>query len=77
MKLVLFITVEHKKGFQHKKPYKANRERFEGEGESTLEGGHFGHFHNMYVKYIFAKCIAFNFGFHFYCLDFIFWFSQS
>jgi hypothetical protein len=34
-------------------------------GESTLWGGHFGHFHDMYVKYIHAKRIAFNFGFHF------------
>ncbi len=34
-------------------------------GESTLWGGHFGHLHNMYVKYIFAKCITFNFGFDF------------
>jgi len=34
-------------------------------GESTLWGGHFGHFHNMYIKYIFAKHVAFNFGFHF------------
>jgi hypothetical protein len=33
-----------------------------GLGESTLQGGHFGHFHDMYIKYIFAKCIAFNFG---------------
>ncbi len=23
-----------------------------GLGESTLQGGHFGHFHEMYVKYI-------------------------
>jgi len=22
-------------------------------------------FHNMYVMYFFAKCVAFNFGFHF------------
>jgi hypothetical protein len=28
-------------------------------------GGHFGHFHDMYLKFIFAKRIAFNFGFHF------------
>jgi len=32
-------------------------------GENTLQGGHFGHFHDMYVKYISAKCIGFNFGF--------------
>jgi hypothetical protein len=31
-------------------------------------GGHFGYFHNMYVKYISTKYIAFNFGFHFWCL---------
>jgi hypothetical protein len=27
------------------------------EGENTLHGGHFGHFHDMYGKYIFAKYI--------------------
>jgi hypothetical protein len=32
-------------------------------GENTIRGGHFGHFHNMYVMYTFAKCVAFNFGF--------------
>jgi hypothetical protein len=48
------------------------------QGESTLGGGgHFGHFHNMYVMYNFAKHVAFNFGFHFWCLGLIFWFSQS
>jgi len=47
------------------------------QGEITLRGGHFGHFHNIYVKYISAKCIAFNFGFHFWYLGLIFWFSQS
>ncbi len=36
--------------------------------ENTLRGGHFGHFHNMYVMYIFAKHVAFNFAFHFLCL---------
>jgi hypothetical protein len=46
-------------------------------GENTLGGGHFGHFHNMYVKYIFAKHITFNFGFHFWCLGLLFLFSQS
>jgi hypothetical protein len=34
------------------------------QGESTLQG-HFGHFPNMYVMYIFAKCVAFYFGFTF------------
>jgi hypothetical protein len=34
-------------------------------GENTLQGGHFGHFHDMYVMYIFTKHVAFNFGFHF------------
>jgi hypothetical protein len=34
-------------------------------GESTLRGGHVGHFHDMYVKYISTKCIVFNFEFHF------------
>jgi hypothetical protein len=32
-------------------------------GEKTLQGGHFGHFHDMYVKYISTKHIGFNFGF--------------
>jgi len=37
-------------------------------GENTLGGGeHFGHFDNMYVMYIFAKHVAVNFGFHFWC----------
>jgi hypothetical protein len=65
MKLVLSTTIEHRKGLQHKQLYRANKKRFEGGGENTLKGGHFGHFHNMYVKYIFAKHIAFNFGFDF------------
>jgi len=31
------------------------------QGENTLGGGgHFGHFHNMYVMYNFAKHVAFN-----------------
>jgi hypothetical protein len=47
------------------------------QGENTLHGGHFGHFHDMYIKYIYAKGIAFNFGFHFWCLGLIFLFSQS
>ncbi len=29
-----------------------------------------GHFHNMYVMYIFAKCVTLKFGFHFWCLTF-------
>jgi hypothetical protein len=41
-------------------------------GESTLRGGHFGHFHDMYVMYISAKHVAFNFGFHFWYLGLIF-----
>jgi hypothetical protein len=31
--------------------------------ENTLQGGCFGHFHDMCVKYIYGKHIAFNFGF--------------
>jgi hypothetical protein len=46
-------------------------------GENTLRGGHFGHFHDMFVMYIFAKLITLNFGFHFWCLGLIFLFSQS
>jgi hypothetical protein len=77
MKLFFSITIEHKKGLQHKKPYRAKRERFkrekcEREGENTLRGGHFRHFHNIYVKYIFAKRIAFDFGFYCECLGLIF-----
>jgi hypothetical protein len=34
-------------------------------GESALHGGHSRHFHDMYIKYIFAKYVAFNFGFTF------------
>ncbi len=50
---------------------------------SSLQGwkhtmrGHFGHFHDIYVMYIFTKRVAFNFGFHFWCLGLIFWFSKS
>jgi hypothetical protein len=33
-------------------------------GENTW-GGHFGHFHNMYVLYISIKRVAFNLGFFF------------
>jgi len=46
-------------------------------GENTLQGGHFEHFQNMYVMYISAKHVAFTFGFHFWCLDLIFGFSQG
>ncbi len=46
-------------------------------GESTLHGGQLWHFHDMYQKYTPPKCVAFNFGFHFLCLGFIFSFSQS
>jgi hypothetical protein len=35
-------------------------------GESALHGGQVGHFHDMYIKYMFAKHVAFNFGFHFW-----------
>jgi hypothetical protein len=45
-------------------------------GENTLWGGHFGHFHDTYVKYISTKHITFNFEFHFWCLGLIFSFSQ-
>jgi hypothetical protein len=34
-------------------------------GESTLWGAHFGHFQHMYVMYIYAKHVVFNFGFTF------------
>jgi len=30
------LVYNHKKGLQHKKPYRTNRERSKGEGESTL-----------------------------------------
>jgi len=39
-------------------------------GESTLQRGHFGHFHDMYIMYISKKCVAFNFGFRFDILIF-------
>jgi hypothetical protein len=48
------------------------RHQLDVKGESTLQGGHFGHFHDMYVKYISTKHIAFNFGFHLWCLGLIF-----
>ncbi len=34
-------------------------------GWKHIKEGHFGHFHDMYIKYTSLKCIAFNFGFHF------------
>jgi hypothetical protein len=40
-------------------------------GVKTHYWGHFGHFHDVYIKYIFAKHFAFNFGFHFWCLNLI------
>jgi hypothetical protein len=36
-------------------------------GESTLRGGHFGHFYDMCIMYIFVKHVAFDFGYHFWC----------
>jgi hypothetical protein len=39
-----------------------------GENTPPGGGGGGGHFHDMYVKYIFTKRVAFNFGFHFWCL---------
>jgi hypothetical protein len=41
-------------------------------GENTLQGGHFGHFHNMYVIYISTKLVTLNFGFQFWYLGLIF-----
>jgi hypothetical protein len=41
-------------------------------GEGGGGGGDFGHFHNMYVMYFFFKLVAFNFGFHYWCLGLIF-----
>ncbi len=35
-------------------------------GESTLARGQLGQFDDMCIKYIFAKHITFNFGFHFW-----------
>jgi hypothetical protein len=49
-------------------------------GKSTLRGrgggGAFGHFEDMYVKYIVVKHVVFNFGFHFRCLGLIFDFHK-
>ncbi len=48
--------------------------------ETTLGGGwrcgQLGQFHDMCVKYTPPKCVAFNFGFEFWCLGFIFSFSK-
>jgi len=41
-------------------------------GENTLHEGQLEHFHDIYQKYTPRKCIAFDFGFHFWCLGFIF-----
>jgi hypothetical protein len=35
------LVYNHKKGFQYKKPYRANKERFKGEGEKHTIGGPF------------------------------------
>ncbi len=45
--------------------------------ENTLWGGHLRQFNDMCIKNTFAKCVSFNFGFHCWCLGFIFWFSES
>jgi hypothetical protein len=34
-------------------------------GECTLLGGHLREFPNMCIKYTLAKCVTFNFEFHF------------
>jgi hypothetical protein len=34
-------------------------------GESTLQGGHFGHFHDMYVMYILQNMLHLILGFTF------------
>ncbi len=41
-------------------------------GANTLQGGHLRQFNDMCIKNALAKCVAFNFGFHFWCLGFIF-----
>ncbi len=40
-------------------------------GKNTLRRGQLGYIHDMCVKYTPPKCVAFNFGFHFWCLGFI------
>ncbi len=40
-------------------------------GQKHIMKGQLGHIHNMCVKYTPPKCVAFNFGFHFWCLGFI------
>jgi hypothetical protein len=44
--------------------------------KAHYRGGHVGHFHDMYVKYISTKCITFNFGFHFCAWAYYFYFHK-
>jgi hypothetical protein len=41
-------------------------------GENIVQGGQLKHFHDMCVKHTPPKCVAFSFGFNFWCLGFIF-----
>jgi hypothetical protein len=41
-------------------------------GGNTLQGGQLRQLNDMCIKNTLAKCVAFNFGFHFWCLGFIF-----
>ncbi len=45
-------------------------------GGNTLRGGQLGQFNNMCIKNTLAKCVAFNFGFHFWCLALYFDFHK-
>jgi hypothetical protein len=46
-------------------------------GENPLLGNQFGHFGDKHYSTHLPKCVAFNFGFCFWCSGFIFWFSQN
>jgi hypothetical protein len=41
-------------------------------GGNTLQGGQLRQLNDMCIKNTLAKCVAFNFGFLFWCLGFIF-----
>jgi hypothetical protein len=65
-------TIELVKGLVKRELLILRKYQLDVKAESTLQGGRFGHFHDMYVKYISTKHIAFNFGFNFWCLGLIF-----
>ncbi len=44
--------------------------------KAQYEGANLGNFITCALKTYTSKCVAFNYGFHFWCLGFLFWFSN-